>query len=138
MSADSEPPGRDEIAAAIAAREHAREPSRSVRIADVTACLLLIAVQAGGALLAFMSFMAIPMSIDNCAYQTCGDEKWINYAMWIALASMAPAGLFSGIGLIQLGRNRIAFWLPLIGVLAQGTTLWTAWRIAALAGPISG
>jgi hypothetical protein len=58
--------------------------------------------------------------------------------MWIALASMTPAGLFSGIGLIQLGRNRIGFWLPLIGVFAQGTTLWSAWRIAALAGPISG
>jgi hypothetical protein len=138
MSADSEPPGRDEIAAAIAAREHAREPARGVRIADVSACLLLIAVQVGGALLAFTSFMVIPMSIDNCAYQTCGDEKWISYATWIALASMTPAGLFSGIGLIQLGRNRIGFWLPLIGVFAQGATLWAAWRIAALAGPISG
>ncbi len=48
MSADSEPLGRDDIAAAIAAREHARQPSRGVRIADVTACLLLIAVQVGG------------------------------------------------------------------------------------------
>ena len=62
-----------------------------------------------------ISRFALPMSIDDCAHQTCGDEKWIGYAQWVLLGSMAPAGLFSGLGLIQLARNRVGSWLPLTG-----------------------
>lgn len=122
----------------IAARAQVPRLPGGVRIADVTTCVLLFVVQAGGLLLALLSFMVLPMTTDNCAYQACGDGKWINYAMWIAIASMAPAALFSCLGIIQLARNRIGFWLPLIGILAQGAILWASWRAAALAGPITG
>lgn len=114
-----------------------RRLPRGVRIADVTTCVLLFLAQAGLGLLALLSFMALPMSVDNCAYEACGDGKWINYAMWTALASLAPAGLFFCVGVIQLGRQRIAFWWVLIGILAQGGVLAAAWRMAALAGPIN-
>ncbi|AJR30065.1 hypothetical protein [Mycolicibacterium fortuitum] len=114
-----------------------RRLPRGVRIADVTVCVLLFLVQAGLGVLALLSFMAFPMSTDNCAYEACGDEKWIGYAMWTAIASLVPAGLFFCVGFIQLGRHRIAFWWVLIGILAQGGVLAAAWRMAALAGPIN-
>ncbi len=110
--------------------------SRGVRIADVSTTVLLFLVQAGLGLVALLSFMVFPMSIDNCAYEACGDEKWIKYAMWAAIASWVPAGLFFCVGFVQLGRRRIAFWWLLIGILAQGGVLWAAWHMAALAGPI--
>ncbi|WP_135453159.1 hypothetical protein [Mycobacterium sp. DL99] len=120
------------------AHDEVRRLPRGVRIADITVCVLLFVVQAGLGFVALTSFMVFPMSIDNCAYVECGDEKWINYAMWTALATMVPAGLFFCVGVIQLARNRIGFWWPLIGILAQGAILGAAWRMASLAGPIAG
>lgn len=114
------------------------QDNRGVRTADVTAFVLLVCVQLAGVGVALLSVLVLPMSIDNCAYQTCGDEKWINYAIWTALASLAPAGVFSGIGIIQLARNRIGFWLALVGAVAQWSVLYGAWRMAALAGPVAG
>ncbi|CDO06896.1 hypothetical protein C1S82_26835 [Mycolicibacterium cosmeticum] len=98
--------------------------------------VLLLCVQAAGVGVMLLSVLVLPMSIDNCAYQTCGDEKWISYAIWTALASMAPAGVFTGLGIIQLARNRIGFWLALIGTVAQWSLIYGAWRMAALAGPV--
>jgi hypothetical protein len=112
--------------------------NRGVRTADVTVFVSLVCVQFAGVGIALLSVLVLPMSIDNCAYQTCGDEKWINYAIWTALASLAPAGVFTGIGVIQLVRNRIGFWLALIGVVAQWSLLYGAWRMADWAGPVAG
>ncbi len=78
------------------------------------------------------------MSTDNCAYEACGDGKWINYAMWTAVASVLPAALFFCVGFVQLGRKRIGFWWPPPGILAQGAILAADWRMADLAGPIAG
>jgi len=97
----------------------------------ITVLVLLLCVQAAGVLV-------LPMSIDNCAYQTCGHEKWISYAIWMALASLAPVGLFTGFGIIQLARNRFGFWLALIGAVAQWSVLYGAWRMADWAGPVAG
>lgn len=118
--------------------EPVRRLPRGARIADITVCVLLFVAQGGLGLLALMSFMVFPMSTDNCAYEACGDGNWINWAMWMALGSIVPAGLFFSLGVIQLARRRIAFWLPLLGVLAQVGLLLGAWRVADLAGPIAG
>ncbi|WP_396908220.1 hypothetical protein [Mycolicibacterium sp.] len=118
--------------------EQARALSRRVRIADVTGCVVLFLVQAGLGLVALLSFMAFPMSTDSCAYRACGDEKWIGYAMWTAVASLVPAAVFFCVGYVRLTDKRIGFWWLLIGVLAQGGILAAAWRMAVLAGPVDG
>lgn len=99
---------------------------------------MLLLAQAAGVFALMISTVALPMSIDHCAYQTCGGEKWIGYAQWVMLGSMVPAGLFSGLGLIQLARNRVGSWLPLIGVIGQWSLISGAWALAARAGPITG
>lgn len=121
----------------VVTRGAARRLPRGVRIADVTISVLLFVGQAGLGVLALLSFMVFPMSTDNCAYEACGDEKWIRYAMWTAVASVVPAALFFCVSFVQLGRRRIGFWWALIGILAQGAVLGAAWRMADLAGPIA-
>ncbi|TQR85794.1 hypothetical protein D8S82_14625 [Mycobacterium hodleri] len=113
-------------------------PPRGLRIADVATFGVLLLAQAAGVFALVISTVALPMSIDDCAYQTCGDEKWIGYAQWLVLGSMAPAGLFSGLGLIQLARSRVGSWLALIGVIGQWSLIFGAWALAARAGPLTG
>lgn len=120
-----------------AAAERARGLPRGVRIADIVVTVLLLLVQAGWCVVALFAVMVIPMTTDSCAYEACGDGKWIEPAMWTALASIVPAGLFASVGFIQLARKRIGFWWVLMGVLAQVGVLWVAGRMADLAGPIA-
>lgn len=100
------------------------------------AIVVLILVQLAGAVAALLSCIVLPMSIDNCAYQACGDEKWITWAIWMQIAAVAVAGGLTAAGLIMLARRRIGFWLPLLGCVIQWSVIAGAWRLAALSGPL--
>lgn len=106
------------------------------RTADIVAIVVVILVQLAGAVAALLSCIVLPMSIDNCAYQTCGDEKWITWAIWMQITAVAFAGMLAVAGLIMLARNRIGFWLPLLGCVIQWSVIIGAWRVAALSGPL--
>lgn len=106
------------------------------RTADVIAIVVLILVQLAGAVAALLSCIVLPMSIDNCAYQTCGDEKWISWAIWMQIAAVAVAGGFTAAGLIMLARKRTGFWLPLLGCVIQWSVIVGAWHLAAQSGPL--
>jgi hypothetical protein len=86
---------------------------------------------------AYISYIAIPMSTDNCAYVECGDEKWIDYAM-ASVALSAPLGaVFIGGGIYLLAKRKIGFWSPLLGCAVQASMLAAAWMMARHAGPLS-
>lgn len=106
------------------------------RAADVVAIVVLILIQLAGAVAALLSCIVLPMSIDNCAYQACGDEKWITWAIWIQIAAVAVTGVFTAAGLIMLARRRIGFWLPLLGCSIQWSAIVGAWHLATLSGPL--
>jgi hypothetical protein len=110
---------------------------RGVRIVDNILSVLLFMIQVGLWPVAYVSYIAIPMSTDNCAYVECGDEKWINYAM-ATVALSAPVGaIFIGGGIYLLAKRKIGFWSPLLGGAAQFAMIAAAWIIARHAGPIS-
>ncbi len=110
---------------------------RRARAADVVAIVVLVVIQLAGAVAALLSCIVLPMSIDNCAYQACGDEKWITWAIWMQIAAVAVAGGFTIAGLIILARKRIGFWLPLLGAVLQWSVIVGAWHLAALSGPLT-
>lgn len=110
--------------------------STRARIADIVAIVVLILIQLAGAGAMLISCIVLPMSIDNCAYQACGDEKWITWAIWIQIAAVAIAGVFTAAGLIMVARKRIGFWLPLLGCVIQWPVIVGAWHLAALSGPL--
>lgn len=111
--------------------------STRARTADIVAIVVLILIQLAGAVAALLSCIVLPMSIDNCAYQACGDEKWITWAIWIQIAAVAIAGVFTAAGLIMLSRRRIGCWLPLLGCVIQWSGIVGAWYLAALSGPLN-
>ncbi|MBP1823206.1 hypothetical protein [Mycobacterium sp. OAE908] len=109
---------------------------RVSRMVDNTLSVVLFAGQIALWGVAFISFIALPMSIDNCAYQDCGPEKWIDYAM-LTVALSAPAGaIFSGAGIYLLATRKVGFWAPLLGCAVQVAMLAAAWLMAGNAGPI--
>ncbi|MCT7372636.1 hypothetical protein A7R75_26900 [Mycolicibacterium llatzerense] len=99
---------------------------------------LLIIVQAAGVAASLVSLIVLPMTTDNCAYVECGPEKWITWAIWMQFGAAAVAGLSTLAGLIMFARNRIGFWLPLMGCVVQWGIIVAAWWVAGLAGPIAG
>ena len=110
---------------------------RVIRIVDNILSVVLFIGQIGLWGLAFLSFMTFPFTTDNCAYQTCGDEHWINYAM-LTVALTAPAGaVFSGLGIYLLAKRKVGFWAPLLGVTVQVAMLTAAWMMAGRAGPVN-
>lgn len=117
--------------------ESIQAPRKAVRIIDTVLTVVLILIQGGIGALTFLSLIALPMSIDECAYQLCGDEQWITRAVWIA-ASSGLVGIFFAIGgVVFLVRRRVSFWMPLLGCIAQLSLIATAWFMASKAGPIT-
>ncbi len=110
---------------------------RRARTVDVVAIVVLVVIQIAGAVAALLGCIVLPMSIDNCAYQACGDEKWISWAIWMQIAAVVVAGAFTVAGLIMLARRRIGFWLPLLGCVLQWSMIVGAWHVGALAGPVA-
>ncbi|BBX87433.1 DUF6264 family protein [Mycolicibacterium aubagnense] len=110
--------------------------STRARTADGVAIVVLIVIQLAGAVAALLSCIVLPMSIDNCTYQACGDEKWIAWAIWMQIAAVAVAGALTAAGLIMLVRRRIGFWLPLLGCVIQWAVIVGAWHLAAQSGPL--
>lgn len=94
--------------------------TRCGRPADVVGTIVLLVVHAflwaaTGALLGLFV-----MVTDPCGYQRCGDPAWIDRATWLGVGAggiVFVAGL--AVAITRLARHRTAFFVPLIGCVAQ-------------------
>lgn len=109
----------------------------AARSTDTAVTVVLFLIQIALWAVAFMSFIAIPMSTDNCAYVTCGDQGWIDDAMWTAAGSIPVGMLFIALGIYLLAQRRFAWWAALSGCAVQVLMLGGAWFMADAAGPLS-
>jgi Family of unknown function (DUF6264) len=77
------------------------------------------------------------MSTDPCAYQKCGDPAWLDRAMNLALWAGGVI-LFADVvvTLIRLVHKRVAWFVPLIGCIAQLALAFGAVAMESLAGPV--
>jgi hypothetical protein len=82
--------------------------------------VVLFMAQLGLAAVAFISFIAIPMSIDNCAYEECGSEEWIAPAMWIVAISVPVGMIFTGGGIYFLAQRKPVAGLHVPGARDRG------------------
>lgn len=109
-----------------------------VRTADVVISMVLVCVHIGLALV--MSFVApfLAMTTDQCAYQACGDEQWVNRAIYTAWGGSAVAVLVdAAITGALLAKGRPAFYVPILGCLLQVGLGVLVVYLVSLAGAIT-
>jgi hypothetical protein len=123
------------------ATQHGSDPdashSRGRQLADVVASMALLVVHFlfFGGTITVLGLLV--MSTDPCGYQKCGDPAWLDRAMNLALWS-GGAFLLGDVvvTVIRLVRKRVAWFVPLIGCIAQLALAVGAAAMESLAGPV--
>ncbi len=124
----------NETHSAVAAYSEKDERNLAV---DRTATMVLLAVQAFlvAATIGLLSLFV--MGTDPCGYRKCGDPAWIDRAMLLGLGG---GGIVFVTALIlavrRLSRRRTAFFVPLLGCVAQVAMATGAAAMETLAGPV--
>jgi hypothetical protein len=118
------------------ASAHARRGHGS-RPADVAATLVLLIVHGllFGATVVLLGLFV--MGTDACGAVKCGDPAWVDRAMtlgiWAGAAVLFADFLVAGYLLL---RRRVAFFVPIIGCVAQVVLAIGAAAMESLAGPV--
>ncbi len=124
----------NEMLAAVAAYSGKSERNLAV---DRTATLVLLAVHAFLVAVTIGLLSLLVMGTDPCGYQKCGDQAWIDRAMFLGLGGGAVVFVTTLIIAIRrLARRRTAFFVPLLGCLAQVALAVGAAAMETLAGPV--
>ena len=117
---------------------HEGPKSSGSRTADVVGTIVLLIVHAflwaaTGTLLGLFV-----MVTDPCGSQRCGDPAWIDRAMWLGVGA-GGAVFVAGVvvAIARLARRRTAFFVPLIGCVAQLALGVGAAAMEWQAGPVS-
>ncbi len=105
--------------------------------ADIAATLVLLIVH-GFLLVATVVLLGLlVMGTDPCGSVKCGDPAWIDRAMMLGVWGGAAVLIADfAVAVFLLVRRRTAFFVPIIGCLAQvGLTIGAA-AMESLAGPV--
>lgn len=104
---------------------------------DIVATLFLLVIHGGLYGATFVVLGLLVMSTDPCGYQKCGDPAWIDRAM--NLGTWGGAALLVidiVIAVYLLVRQKRAFFVPIIGCLAQVALAIGAVAMELQAGPV--
>lgn len=126
----------DEPAASGAATAKTTE-SRRGGTADIVATSVLLVVHGGLYAASFAVLGLLVMTTDACGSRKCGDPAWIDRAM--NLGTWGGAALLVVdivVAVYFLVRQRRAFFVPLIGCIAQVALVLGAVAMEAQAGPV--
>lgn len=126
--------GSDALSAGQGVPGGRRGPNR----ADVVATVVLLCAHTGFALYTVFTSFFLVMATDACAYQACGDERWVTRAIYLAIGGSALTVLLDVVlAVVLLAKRRVAFYVPLLGCAAQAAVGLAVLHMAALAGPVS-
>ena len=107
------------------------------RPVDITATVLLLLAHAFlvGATVALLGLLV--MVTDPCGYQRCGDPGWIDRAMVSGLGGGGVIFIATVVtAVIRLVRHKVAFFVPVIGCVAQVALAIGAAAMESMAGPV--
>lgn len=110
---------------------------RRASTADIVATLVLLVIHGGLYGATFVVLGLLVMSTDPCGYQKCGDPAWIDRAMNLGTwggAALLVADVVVAVYLLVRGRR--AFFVPIIGCLAQVALAALAVAMELRAGPV--
>lgn len=109
----------------------------STNTADLVATLVLLVVHGGLFAATYVLLGLLVMSTDPCGYQKCGDPAWIDRAMNLNIwAGAALLVLDIAVAVVLLVRRKRAFFVPIIGCLAQVALAVAAAAMELRAGPV--
>lgn len=111
--------------------------SRRSNTADIVATLVLLVIHGGLYGATFVLLGLLVMSTDPCGYQKCGDPAWIDRAMNLGTWGGAALLLVDiVVAVYLLVRRKRAFFVPIIGCLAQVALAVAAAAMELQAGPV--
>jgi hypothetical protein len=85
----------------------------------------------------FVGLGLMVMTTDSCESQKCGDPAWLDRATYLALwAGGAFLFLDVLVTVIRLARQQVAWFVPLLGCVAQLAVTLGAAAMALQAGPV--
>ena len=111
---------------------------RGRQAADVIATIVLLIAHGFLFLVTMLVLVLLVMGRDTCAYRQCGDAAWIDRAIWMAFC--VGVALFITdvvVSVYRLTKHRFAFFVPMIGCVAQLALGIGAEAMESLAGPVS-
>jgi hypothetical protein len=118
--------------------EMENDEPRPPRTADLVTTGILLCLHAGIAAIVIVSSFFLVMTTDACAYQQCGDERWVTRAIYVALGGGVLTVLLDVLlAVVLLMKHRIAFYVPVIGCAVQIGIGLLVLHLASLAGPIA-
>ena len=107
------------------------------RPADIAATLLVLLVHGFllGATVVVLGLLV--MGTDPCGSVKCGDPAWVDRAMMLGLWGGAAVLIADfAVAVYLLTRHRTAFYVPIIGCVAQVALTIGAAAMESLAGPV--
>lgn len=105
--------------------------------ADIVATLVLLVIHGGLFGATFVVLGLLVMSTDPCGYRKCGDPAWIDRAMNLGTwggGAILVADVVVAVYLLL--RKRRAFFVPIIGCVAQVALAAAAVAMELRAGPV--
>jgi hypothetical protein len=110
---------------------------RRASTADIVATLVLLVIHGGLYGATFVVLGLLVMSTDPCSYQKCGDPAWIDRAMNVGTWGGAAVLVVDVVVAVYLlVRKRRAFFVPIIGCVAQVALAAAAAAMELRAGPV--
>ncbi|ATA29205.1 hypothetical protein MLM_3122 [Mycobacterium lepraemurium] len=101
------------------------------------ATLVLLVVHGGLFAATYVLLGLLVMSTDPCGYQKCGDPAWIDRAMNLNIwAGAALLVIDIAVAVVLLVRRKRAFFVPIIGCMAQVALAVAAATMELRAGPV--
>jgi len=105
--------------------------------ADIVATLVLLVIHGGLFGATFVVLGLLVMSTDSCGYRSCGDPAWIDRAMNLGTWGGAAVLVVDVVVAVYLlVRKRRAFFVPIIGCVAQVALAGVAVAMELRAGPV--
>lgn len=98
---------------------------------------MLLVVHGGLFAATYVLLGLLVMSTDPCGYQKCGDPAWIDRAMNLNIWAGATLLVIDiAVAVVLLVRRKRAFFVPIIGCLAQVALAVAAAAMELRAGPV--
>lgn len=111
--------------------------SRRSNTADIVATVILLVIHGGLYAASFALLGLLVMTTDACGSRPCGDPAWIDRAMNLGTWGGAALLLIDiVVAVYLLVRRQRAFFVPIIGCLAQVALAAAAVAMELQAGPV--